>query len=91
MAARRASRHRSSSRVRPGNPIRPNANGHAEGERPGGREERQERREQNGEAEPGLGGVAFLQGGRSAPTDNDPAADEQPEIPEFTPGAGRRG
>jgi hypothetical protein len=38
-----------------------------------------------------LGGVAFLQGGRSAPTDNDPAADEQPEIPEFTPGTGRRG
>ncbi len=69
-----------------------NANGHAEGDqqRPGGgRDERRE--QQNGEAEPGLGGVAFLQGGRSAPSDNDPAADEQPEIPEFTPGSGRRG
>ncbi len=73
-----------------GQPQQANPNGHAEGERPGGREER---REQNGDAEPGLGGVAFLQGGRSAPTDtdNDPAADEQPEIPEFTPGTGRRG
>lgn len=60
------------------------ANGHAQGERPGGRED--------GDGEPGLDGVAFLQGGRSAPTDNDdPAADEQPEIPEFTPGTGRRG
>jgi hypothetical protein len=75
-----------------GQPHQAGANGHAEGERPGGREERrEERREQNGEAEPGLGGVAFLQGGRSSPTDNDPAADEQPEIPEFTPGTGRRG
>ena len=61
-----------------------NGNGHAEGERPAGREEQND-------AEPGLGGVAFLQGGRSAPTDNDPAADDQPEIPEFTPTAGRRG
>ena len=50
---------------------------------------REERREQNGEAEPGLGGVAFLQSGRSAPTDHDPAADEQPEVPEFTPATGR--
>lgn len=61
-----------------------NGNGHAEGERPSGREEQVD-------AEPGLGGVAFLQGGRSAPTDNDPAADDQPEIPEFTPTTGRRG
>src|SRR4029077_8933482 len=71
-----------------GQPNQASANGHGEGERPGGREER---REQNGEAEPGLGGVAFLQGGRSAPTDNDPAADEQPAIPESTSGTGRRG
>ncbi len=61
-----------------------NGNGHAQGERPGGREDR-------GEGEAGLGGVAFLQNGRSAPTDNDPAADEQPDIPEYTPGTGRRG
>src|SRR6266567_624226 len=55
-----------------GQPHQASANGHVEGERPAGG--REERREQNGEAEPGLGGVAFLQGGRSAPTDNDPAA-----------------
>jgi hypothetical protein len=76
----------------PGQPHQANANGHAEGDQQrqgGGRDERRE--QQNGEAEPGLGGVAFLQGGRSAPSDNDPAADEQPEIPEFTPGSGRRG
>jgi len=42
------------------------------------------------EVEPGLGGVAFLQGGR-APVDADPADDEQPEVPEFSPGARGRG
>lgn len=42
------------------------------------------------EAEPGLGGVAFLQSGRGPSTSRDPAADEQPEIPEF-PTSGRRG
>src|SRR5262245_45903526 len=42
------------------------------------------------ETDPGLGGVAFLQNGRSAPPDNDPGADEQPDIPEYTPGTGRR-
>lgn len=68
-----------------GQPQQGNGNGHAQGERPGGREDR-------GDGEPGLDGVAFLQGGRGPPTDNDdPAADEQPEIPEFTPGTGRRG
>ena len=51
-----------------------------------GRDARRSRAD-NVEADPGLGGVAFLQNGRSAPTDNDPAADEQPEIPEFTPAA----
>jgi hypothetical protein len=64
-----------------------NGGGHPQGERQGGRED-------NVEADPGLGGVAFLQNGRSAPTDNDdPAADDQPEVPEFTPGSGggRRG
>ena len=39
----------------------------------------------------GLGGVAFLQTGRSAPTDDDPAVDEQPDVPAFTPTGGRRG
>jgi hypothetical protein len=38
-----------------------------------------------------LGGVAFLQGGARPPVNQDPAADEQPEVPEFAPaGAGRR-
>ena len=36
------------------------------------------------------GGVAFLQNGRTAPPGaNDPAADDQPEVPEFTPAANR--
>ncbi len=42
------------------------------------------------ESEPGLGGVAFLQGGRSAPSSQDPAIEDQPEVPEFRP-SGRRG
>ena len=37
------------------------------------------------EAEPGLGDVAFLKGGRSAPVETDPAVVEQPDVPEFTP------
>jgi len=52
------------------------------------------RSEEQADNEPGLGGVAFLQTGRgSAPAgqDQDPAADDQPEIPEFTPAPGRRG
>ena len=47
-------------------------------------------REQRSDGEPGLGGVAFLQNGRPNPTDDDPAADEQPEVPEYVPGTGRR-
>jgi hypothetical protein len=58
-----------------------------QGERAPGRDEHEEREE----AEPGLGGVAFLQTGRTTPPDNDPGADEQPEIPEYVPGTGRRG
>ncbi|WP_422017007.1 DUF4167 domain-containing protein [Reyranella sp.] len=42
------------------------------------------------EEEPGLNGVAFLQKGRSAPINNDPAVDEQPEVPEFVPASGGR-
>jgi hypothetical protein len=50
------------------------------------------RGEQGGEAEPGLGGVAFLQNGRGGGSaDQDPAAEDQPDIPEFSPPAGRRG
>ena len=48
------------------------------------------RAEQQTESEPGLGGVAFLQGGRSAPSSQDPAIEDQPEVPEFRP-SGRRG
>jgi len=41
-------------------------------------------REDQGDSEPGLGGVAFLQNGRTAPSPDDPAAEEQPDVPEFT-------
>jgi hypothetical protein len=47
------------------------------------------RGESRGESEPGLGGVAFLQN-RSMASSQDPAAEEQPDVPEFRP-AGRRG
>jgi len=70
-----------------GQPNQPNGNGHGQGERD---DRRGSGREEQGD-EPGLGGVAFLQNGRNAPAGNDPAADEQPEVPEFTPATGRRG
>lgn len=79
-----------------GQPQQANGNGQGNGERQGaGRDDQGGRpeqfgREEQGESEPGLGGVAFLQNGRSAPTDDDPAADEQPEVPEFTPATGGR-
>jgi hypothetical protein len=70
-----------------GQPNQPQANGNGSynsGDRPNGRSE------EGSDAEPGLGGVAFLQSGRSGPAPNqDPAADDQPEIPEYSPG--RRG
>jgi hypothetical protein len=77
-------------------PQQANGNGQAYGERQGGgRDEQggrpeQSGREEQGDSEPGLGGVAFLQNGRPAPTNEDPAADEQPEVPEFTPATGGR-
>ncbi len=50
------------------------------------------RREDQDEASPASAGVAFLQNGRNAQANgNDPAADEQPEVPEFTPATGRVG
>ena len=79
-----------------GQPQQANGNGQGNGERQGaGRDDQGGRpeqfgREEQGESEPGLGGVAFLQNGRSAPTGDDPAADEQPEVPEFTPATGGR-
>jgi len=62
--------------------LQANGNGHAPGDRTG--------REDNSEAEPGLGGVAFLQNGRGASSSEDPAAEEQPDVPDFAPTAGRR-
>jgi hypothetical protein len=78
-----------------GQPQQSNGNGQAYGERQGGREDQGGRIDQNsrddqGDVEPGLGGVAFLQNGRPAPTADDPAADEQPDVPEFTPATGGR-
>jgi uncharacterized protein DUF4167 len=68
----------------------PNGNGHAP---QGERDERQDGRQRGGRdeqaEEPGLGGVAFLQNGRNAPGPDDPSADEQPDVPEFTPVTGR--
>ena len=65
--------------------------GRSEGGRQGSRSQGN-RSDDHGEAEvePGLGGVAFLQNGRGTATDPDPAADDQPDVPEFTPAAGRR-
>jgi len=59
-----------------------NGNGH---DRPQG--ERGPREEP--EPDPGLGGVAFLQNGRSTPQPADPSMDDQPEVPEFAPAGGR--
>ena len=79
-----------------GQPQQANGNAQGNGERQGGgRDDQGGRpeqfgREEQGDSEPGLGGVAFLQNGRSAPTTDDPAADEQPEVPEFTPATGGR-
>jgi hypothetical protein len=71
----------------PGGQPQANGNGHAPGERAGGRGREQ------GESEAGLGGVAFLQNGRNTTgSGSDPAADDQPEVPEFAPAtSGRRG
>jgi Domain of unknown function (DUF4167) len=66
-----------------GQPMQPqqNGNGYNEGGHP------MSRTGEPAEAEPGLGGVAFLQSGRGAPSpQDDPAAEEQPEVPEYTPG-----
>ena len=79
-----------------GQPQQANGNGQGNAERQGGGRDdqgghpEQFSREEQGDSEPGLGGVAFLQNGRSAPTSDDPAADEQPEVPEFTPATGGR-
>jgi hypothetical protein len=49
-----------------------------------------DRPEEQAESDPGLGGVAFLQSGRPQ-ANQDPAADDQPDVPDFAPaGAGRR-
>jgi hypothetical protein len=70
-----------------GQPNQPSANGnggYAPNERPNGRQD------EPGDSENGLGGVAFLQTGRGGASPNsDPAAEDQPEVPEYSPG--RRG
>jgi Domain of unknown function (DUF4167) len=80
----------------PPNPQQANNNGYAQGEhrQGGGQGDNRQgggRGEEQRETEPGLGGVAFLQNSRGTPSDQDPAADDQPEIPEFTPAPSRRG
>lgn len=74
----------------PGQPSQPGAQANGSGTGYEQDERGGNRGQERGEAEPGLGGVAFLQNGR-APADPDPAAEDQPEVPEFTPAAGRRG
>ncbi len=70
-------------------PPQPQANGNGAGY---GQDDRQANRgEDQGESEPGLGGVAFLQNGRGTPANSDPAVDDQPDVPAFTPASGRRG
>ena len=66
--------------------------GRSQGGRSQGSRSQGNRSDDHGEAdvEPGLGGVAFLQNGRGTTADPDPAADDQPDVPEFTPAAGRR-
>src|SRR5215471_19094467 len=68
-----------------------NGNGYAQGEhrqssdnRQGGENRQGGRGENHDEAEPGLGGVAFLQNGRGTQAGPDPAAEDQPDVPEFT-------
>ena len=61
-----------------------NGNGNGNGQGQGDRPNRDEP-----ESDSGLGGVAFLQNGRSAPSPADPSLDEQPEVPEFAPAGGR--
>lgn len=77
-----------------GQPQQANVNGNGaderQGERHGERDERRGRGRDEPGDEPGLGGVAFLQSGRSAPAGNDPSADDQPDVPEFTPATERR-
>jgi hypothetical protein len=77
-----------------GQPQQMQANGNGEYAQGGERPRREDGgREEHGDSDPGLGGVAFLQNGRGgAASDPDPAAEDQPDVPEFTPGqGGRRG
>jgi len=67
------------------------ANGSAQVERQPNRQGG--RGEEQGDNEPGLGGVAFLQSGGRPPVNQDPTDDDQPEVPDFVPAGagGRRG
>jgi len=61
-------------------------------DRPPAQRRGDDRNDNRGDNEPGLGGVAFLQNGRGTPinADPDPADEDQPEVPEFTPTSNRR-
>jgi hypothetical protein len=77
----------------PPNPQQANGNGYAEQRQGGEQRPEGERRSGRGEqedAEPGLGGVAFLQNGRGPSSNQDPSAEDQPDVPEFTQPTGRR-
>jgi hypothetical protein len=67
-----------------GQPQQANGAGYSQDERGG------QRADEHHDNEPGLGGVAFLQNGRGASSEADPAAEDQPDVPEFTPAAGGR-
>ena len=60
-------------------------------DRPPAQRRGDDRGDNHGDNDPGLGGVAFLQNGRgSTPINADPADEDQPEVPEFTPASNRR-
>lgn len=70
----------------------PPANGHGQGHGQGhGRPQGERGPREEPESDPGLGGVAFLQNGRSSAPPADPSMDDQPEVPEFAPAGGGRG
>jgi hypothetical protein len=70
-----------------GQPNQPQQNGSGYAENGGGNHHQAARSEEPADSEPGLGGVAFLQSGRGAPpSPQDPSAEDQPEVPEYTPG-----
>jgi len=77
--------------TRPDNRPDNRGDNRSDGRQDGRQDERPvSRREDHRDNEPGLGGVAFLQTGRGTPNNADPADEDQPEVPEFTPTSNRR-